>query len=281
MIITDRLVMVNFPKTGSSFARSVLREVHRRREMRVRSLPLRILRRLGAVQGPQFVELMLPNIDKQNDLGRRDQHGTLRQIPAIHRDKTVVSITRNPLDRYVSAYLYGWWRDHPLTEVETIMDSFPRFPDLSFAEYLDMLHRFGKENRLKGITPQVELGLHTIQFIQFYFEEPSKVLRRIDADYIAERKYLEDMGKVTFLHQESLNRELFEFLLRVGYREEDVAFVATADRVNVTPLRRAATDVQTFYTEELVERVLHEDSLVFDLFPEYRGWHAEGLALPG
>jgi hypothetical protein len=281
VIITDDFVMINFPKTGSTFARSILKEVHKRQKHgNNRSFIHSILQVLGVTRGSQLIELMLPNIDKQNDLGRKDQHGTLRQIPVKHRYKTVVSITRNPFDRYISMYLYGWWKDHPMSGIENVEKVFPTFPNLSFEEYYEMLHRFGKQNRLNGISPSIELGFHTIQFIQFYFRKPASVFQRINEDYISQKKYLKDMGEVTFLHQERLNNELFNFLREMGYPKEDIDFILKKDRINVTASGIDSNEVchKRFYTDSLLKRIFNEDRLLFDLFPEYRDFYYKNIS---
>ena len=77
-----------------------------------------------------------------------------------------------------------------------------------------MLHKFGCKDRLDGITPKIDLGYQTIQFIQFYFPDPEYVLKMIDEDYIQQKRYLNDMAEITFLHQENLNSELYDFLFR-------------------------------------------------------------------
>jgi len=81
MIITDDFVMLNFPKTGSSFAREALKRLYANRNI---------------------IELMLPKITEKRYRDRVDQHGTFRQIPLAHKNKPVLSITRNPLSRFQS-----------------------------------------------------------------------------------------------------------------------------------------------------------------------------------
>ncbi|RMD66615.1 hypothetical protein D6833_01285 [Candidatus Parcubacteria bacterium] len=265
MIITDQFVMLNFPKTGSSFVRTVLKRVHKY------DTPYnRIRRMLHLGNKPPMVELILPVIDRQFPPGLRGQHGTYRQIPPEHRHKTIVSVTRNPFDRYVSTYLFGWWKTHLHVAEERLKQAFPHFPDLSFQEYYDLLHTFGRESRLKGISPPIDLGLHTIQFIQFYFKEPERVLSTIDDDYIQRKQYLADMAPVVFLHQENLNRELCQFLTDMGYPQEDIRFIREAERVNVTDRPCDQYKPDRFYTPELIQDILARDRLLFDIFAEYK-----------
>lgn len=265
MIITDSFVMLNFPKTGSSFTRTVLKRVHEYDTLRNR-----IRRTLGLGNDPAMLELMRPVIDRQFPKGIRGQHGTYRQIPEEHRHKQIVSITRNPFDRYISTYLFGWWKSHLQASEEKLRETFPHFPDLSFEEYYYMMNCFGRPNRLRGIEPPIELGIHTIQFIQFYFPAPEHVLSTIDDDYVRQKRYLEDMAQVAFLHQENLNEELHQFLLNVGYPQEDIHFIREAGRINVTSREENQRNRDQFYTPELVNDVLLKDRLIFEIFPEYK-----------
>ena len=264
MIITDRFVMLNFPKTGSSFARDVLREVHQYDTWRNR------LRRRLPFASPSMIELCLPKLDRRFPKGLRDQHGTYKQIPPAHMHKPVVSITRNPFDRYVSAYLYGWWKTVPHAPEAQLREKYPHFPHLSFREFYEMINHFGRANLLQDVTPRTDLGFHSLQFIQFYFRDPARTLRLIDLAYIQQKTYLDDMAEVVFLHQENLGDELQTFLLGLGYLERSIDFIRHADRVNVTPRCDHSLRWQELYSEELIEDVLKRDRLLFELFPEYR-----------
>jgi hypothetical protein len=257
--------MLNFPKTGSSFVRAALKKVHR-----YDTLSNRIRRQLGLANVPPMVELILPVIDREFPQGLRGQHGTYRQIPEEHRHKTIASVIRNPFGRYVSVYLFGWWKKTLQTDERRLKKAFSRFPELSFQEYYEMMNLLGRENKLRDIIPKIELGVQTIQFIQFYFKEPETVLREIDHDYIEQKQYLHDMAQVVFLHQEKLNKDLYEFLLGFGYPKEDIDFIQKEDKVNVTPRAVDQLKASEFYTQELVKDILEKDRLLFELFPEYR-----------
>jgi hypothetical protein len=264
VIVTDDFVMLNFPKTGSSFARAVLEKLYVERESRLRKL----LTRLG-VRAPVVMDIHLPKIDEERDYGIRDQHGTLRQIPVGHRHKPVVTITRNPFSRYVSLFLFRWWEQYPPAEPRIILDRYPHFPDLSFSEYYQMEHIHGTESRLRGLVPRIELGLHTIQFIQFYFRDPDTVLRNIDDKYIEEEQYWDDLRDITFLHQENLNLELNEFLLQLGIDQRSLELIDSSPRVNATD-KQDAVDYREYFVEDKIEnQILERERLLFAIFPEY------------
>lgn len=265
MIITDDLVMLNFPKTGSSFARKVLKEIYAGRSSRFH----KILAKLG-IYNSNFFELMLPKIDNNSLYGLKGQHGTLRQIPEQHRNKPILSITRNPFSRYVSNYLFKWWVKYPPVGKEVLLERYPHFPNLTFPEYYEMMHIYGREDHLRGIVPKIELGHHTIQFIQFYFRDPEAVLKSIDDEYIDQKRYKHEIDPIHFIRQENLNSELKKHLLQVGVAESELLFIDTMEKVNVTDKKPQESDYESFYQGTSIKNdILRRDRLLFDIFPDY------------
>ena len=59
MIITDKFVMINFPKTGSAFARKMLQIVHHGNNY---SYLYKFLFKLNILKRPYFEILEVPNI---------------------------------------------------------------------------------------------------------------------------------------------------------------------------------------------------------------------------
>jgi hypothetical protein len=265
MLITDKFVILNFPKTGSSFVRETLKKVHN-----YNSLLNRVLRYVWGKDRSGLVELMLPHIDQDRVYKQRGPHGVYRQIPRADRHKVVATVIRNPFSRYVSAYLYGFWqRKFANLFPEQIKQDYPNFPDLSFAEYMALVNDLGAKNRLQGVQPQLELGVMSVQFVQFYFSEPRWILANMDEAYIVQRKYEADMPTIRFLRQENLNHEFYAFLSQQGYAANEIDFIVDAERVNVSPRQRDQQRLRDFYTPELAQMLRERDSLLFSLFPEY------------
>lgn len=265
MIITDKFVMLNLPKTGSSFARHAIKKLYEKYD----AFPYNVLKKIKGIEIPELFELMFPILDTQNNIGFKTQHGTYQQIPHEFRNKKIITITRNPFDRYVSAYLFRWWVDHPYASVARIKDKWPHYPDLSFEEYYQMIHVFGRADRLKQIVPRMDLGISTIQFIQFYFYDPRSVLALMDEEYILKKKYLNDMPEICFLHQENLNAELTNFLLSMGFSNKQVQFIKDEKKINVTSRSQEQKNYSKFYNQNLIKKIQERDKLLFDIFPEY------------
>ncbi len=255
------------PKTGSTFARRMLRKIHAQYD---NALPRKIMRKMNLIS-PSLIELMLPIIYRKHDYGVRGQHSTYRQIPDEHKHKTVVTITRNPFEGLVSAYLFGWETKFPFADVNELKTVFPNWPNLSFAEYYRMINTFIVDDyMLDGISLKIPLGILTIQFVDYYFEDPKSILNKIDEEYLAKQSYRNDMPKIVFLHQENLNQELYGFLLKLKYPRSLIDPLVHEEKINVTPRKDDQRNISNFYTPEIVEDILNRDRMLFDLFPQYR-----------
>jgi hypothetical protein len=265
MIVTNDFVVINFPKTGSSFTRRVLKKIHG-----YNSVPWKFIRKLNLPFENSLIEYQFPIIDFVTDGTQTTRHGLYSQIPEQHKHKTLVSITRNPFDRYISLYLFGSWKErYPMIFPHKLYEVFPTFPDLTFRQYYDMVHYFLSEYRLRGIKPKMDLGVHSVQFIQFYFQNADQVLTRIDENYIQKGKWDQDMPEIEFLHQENLNQELENFLLSHGYSKDQIKHIYSMGRVNVSKRPKQKTRIDDFFGPDFKELVYSRDKLIFEYFPEY------------
>ena len=93
MIVTESFVMINYPKTGSAFARKMIKQAYFDRH---HSVFRKIAYRMGSATRPYLKILEFPNIrDSSERYGKPDEHGLFCQIPEIHKSKKVISIRRN------------------------------------------------------------------------------------------------------------------------------------------------------------------------------------------
>ena len=272
MVITDQFVLLAFPKTGTSYTTAALRNVHARRGWRGWLWPLSWQKRDFPRPGYREHRVLLPAAPPSNK-ARQSRHGTWRDIPEADRHKQLVSVTRDPFSRYTSAYLFQTrMRKHmrPVAAPEVLRAAYPNYPDLSFSEYYDMLHRLEVPAALGNIKPAMDLGSQTVSFIRFYFRDPEAALGRISPAYIEDKAYLQDMADIRFLHQESLREEFTQFLHEMGYSERECAMVARLGQKNVSRRGDSESSLGHFYDEALYEQVMQRDALLFDLFPQYR-----------
>ena len=275
MIITDNFVLLAFPKTGTTYTTTVLRHIHARRSWRGWLWPLAWQKRDFPRPGYKEHRVMRPAAPPYNR-ARMSRHGTWCDVPEEHRGKQVVSITRDPFSRYTSAYLFQTrMRKHlrAVADLGVLRATYPGYPDISFRDYYDMLHRFEVPAVLGDVRPGMPLGSQSVTFIRFYFRDPQAVFRKMSRAYIEDKAYLEDMVDVRFLRQESLREEFTQFLRDVGYEEREWQVAENLKQKNVARRNNNETSLAHFYDEALRQEVLARDALIFDLFPEYaRPW---------
>lgn len=264
MIFTDRFVYVHQPKTGGSFVTSALYRLH------LLDTKLVSLKRLWNLPRREHVY--------SGRYGRfvygKNKHGTCSEIPESQRHKPILGTIRNPYDRYVSQYEFGWWKRREWLKyyeaVPGFKERYPHFPDLSFAEHLELEHAAFGALQGKDFDRKDGLGLQTVQFVEFYFRNPGEVLPRIDDRYIEERQFEADLHDVHFLHTARLNRELYDFLLSLDYEPEDLRFILKMDRVLPNGKGRSKDQAwQKYYTPGLKALVQRRNRLLFALFPEF------------
>jgi hypothetical protein len=257
MIVTDDFVMLNFPKTGSSFARNIVKRVYEKQTGCIRNFSTRL-----RITEPAIQEVFC----KHPFLDTVDQHGTYNQIPEKFRNRKVVSIVRDPVDRYESIFHYRWWAKNPPAPVAEIKKVYPEFPDISFDQFYEMTNTFGVSQRLAGINPKISLGAQTIHFIRFYFKNPDWVLENINKEYIEKNKFISDIAEVNFIHQENLNHELKIFLREIcKINNKYIEFIDNSEKINKSDRENTSSLVSSATRLEIYEK----EALLYKIFPEY------------
>jgi hypothetical protein len=170
----------------------------------------------------------------------------------------------------VSQYEFGWWKRPEYTKhfrsIPNFQQLYPRFPNLTFEEYV----RAANAAFCRYKKGRQELGLHTEEFVNFYFKNPREVAPKIDDEYLAAQRYKMDMFNIHFIRTECLNEELHAFLLSQGYQAEDIDFVLSLGKI--LPYGKGRDNHQawqSYYTPELKQMVRHRERLIFTVFPEF------------
>jgi hypothetical protein len=270
MIITDDFVYIHLPKTGGTFVTTIIKEIYRfKKNYRYifGFLPEKIQTKLinnqrirGRIQG--FLDI--------------NKHGTCREIPLFHRNKPILACIRNPLDRYVSLYEFGWWKKfprqvfHPI-ELEEIYKMYPNFPNLSFEEFYYLYNSILLPYLVEDKNFIIEgFGFQTFQFINFFFKNPGKILSLIDDDYLVNQRFREDIFNVHFMRTEQLNRDLYSFLLRIGWNQKDVEHILNQEKIFPPRGGRSEDKVwEDYYSAELKTIAMKGERLIFSIFPEF------------
>lgn len=248
MLITPEFVLLNMPKTGSTFARTVLKAIHEARA--------------GQLNAPsELIEFILPSATAP---GRpADQHGTYRQIPSHHAHKPIVSIARNLYDKFLSTYRFGFWALHPPLPIEALRARFPHFPDLSLDEYVEMNLMSG--TRKVPDNERLRIGNQTIQFVRMYCQDPEAVVAGLSLDdETSLQLILSGMGNIRFLRCEEINDELAKLLAEFGYSPAEVEFCRHHPPVNAAPASTA--DPAQIWTPIALDYVGCHERLLWGVF---------------
>ena len=241
MLITDSFVMLNYPKTGSSFARKVIKDLYAREPRRW-------------FGGRYCKELILPNIRTG---GVADQHGTYSQIPRRFRNREIVSIVRNPYERFLSIYEFRYWAHNPRLPLDDVRERFPTFPHLSLDEYVDFNHFWSQK------AFHLPVGSQTAQFMQIFGRHfPPRWSDPWDLKSVLAR-----LPQVTFLRQENLRSDLRSFLRRHGFSHQRTAFIESHEPVNITLDKSADRDA--LWTSKALNYVSTTESLLFQILAEH------------
>ncbi|MEM6551661.1 MAG: hypothetical protein AAF750_05995 [Planctomycetota bacterium] len=260
MIITNQFVLINYPKTGTTFARSAISAVYGIKNTRF----TRLLRKLG-IQQTALRELTFPKLYGDYDPSYRDQHGVYRQIPDEDRSKRIVSIVRNPLYKYRSSYVYGWWKKHPPYALEEVLKDFPTFPEISFSQFYDLLnHPRVSEDRI-SVPEARSIGNYTRMFLVFYAEDPDSAASAV----ITGEPLARVVPRITFLHQETLRDELVAFLKQVGIAEAKAKRVYRLEARNVSS-QNEKSGIPKDEIKSVSTRILSDERHFLEVFPEYR-----------
>jgi hypothetical protein len=292
LLLSSRFVYIHEPKTGGTSVTYALDRLHDLTNVRTSRLREPALRaglpsaafhpeRLRAVRGERgHAPRTYGRMYSWND------HGTCGEIPLGYRSRTILGTIRNPLETYVSLYLFEWWKRpeyHARYErtIPHFRGRFPSFPDLSFEQYLELLHAECVLPADRYVDDDGALGFLTERFVRYYFRvgraarklEPT--LRTIHASPKESGDFSAEMFPVRFMHTARLNDELRTFLLEVGYDGRDLDFLQTL--AHVRPVggtrlgftdRAASADWLRYYTAERAATMRRRDRLLFSLFPE-------------
>ena len=259
MLITKDFVFIHLPKTGGTFATKMIEQIY-----------------------PDSINT--------------EKHGTCNQIPTQYQHLPILSIIRNPFDRYVSQYFYGWWRRHielycgvevvknfiqtnnktiKNTEQQNLRDQ-QLLDNLDFETFVYLADSYFKGfyqsevngfNNTKASSP---LGWHSEQYFRFFFKDSEQIFNQLTETDIESQSYLENHKSVFFLHNENLNQDLHGYLSQFDHKPESLeTILQSAPILPEGGTTRTEKKWQQFYTKELWQFVRQRERILFQLFPQY------------
>ena len=122
-----------------------------------------------------------------------------------------------------------------------------------------------------GFLPENSLGIQSRQFLWYYHKDPNVLSLPIDATYFASGKYKDDLyANINFIQTCKLNRQLHDFLLGMGYAEQEIAFILDAEKISPKGGSRSEEQRwEKYYTPELKQWVRYKERMIFELFPGF------------
>lgn len=257
MIITNSFVWINYPKTGSTFVRDVLRQIYTKiesdsipsrektifgfkdiikkieRKIKDASVGLKAEIHLGNKQHWMF-EVLHPELRPSTGdrYGRPTPHGTISQIPDKYSNLPIVSAIRNPVGRYISTYNYADWKrfDQLPDSMESILSYFPDFPNLDFNTFLAYINHYYKIGKCVVGEDIFDVGPLSYDFLSFFTKN---ALTENKNFYFGNwNDLIQIKNKVTFLKFSSLNINLYHFLLECGFNQADISFILDKEPLN-------------------------------------------------
>jgi len=284
LIITDRFILLNFPKSGSTFARTVVRRLYgyeamqpsnpvARRLLHYGRMPLLASGVLGFRE--RFTLKRVATI-RRFGIGPwpvLDPHGGWAQVPEKYRSLPVAMVVRDPQTMVISAWKYGYIQKN-LTEIDgvPVRELYPEFPDLDFHRFLDLLERIAAFGlRRKGVEAASHVGWLSIQFANMLCDPPRAALKTMGADGLPGEAFVRYMPKtLTLLRNESLADDLAAFLAQMGYPESRTAFIRELPRINVSTYHGGReSERQDLFTPELAGHFRDSERLLYALLARF------------
>jgi len=268
MLISQDFILLNLPKTGSSFTRQVIKKVHNKMKW---DLHYRFFDR-----GKEWrlEELILPNIRAESFALEKDQHGIYSQIPKkyLESERQIISVVRDPVEAYFSRYnfkAYKWVAKHNEDFEKALIERMPSFPKISFEEYLEHLTFVYLKEGFKRMNLKFNdhIGLLSFQFIHFFAKDPIHLFKSIESEGIDGIDLDRYFPSINFLFNEKLSQELHSFLRRMGYLEKHIAFITEEEKVNVSQKEKTLSKV---VTKKELQLIKEQDALLYRFFPHYK-----------
>jgi hypothetical protein len=156
-----------------------------------------------------------------------------------------------------------------------IKDEYPHFPNVSFPEYVKITNKFLNkvQNKFEKAEEQ-KIGYYSAQFIGMFCLRPADILKLPKVEITAELVHSKMASNVTFLQTSNLNKDLYDYLSRFKHDTADLETIL--DSPPILPEKSGSGSLRpegawrTYYNQETVEIINDKESLIFELFPQFK-----------
>ena len=248
MIITDSFVWINYPKTASTFVRETLKELY---ELKPRNYMKKWRFRSRFLSEILCTELR-PGTGSR--YGTPTPHGTISQIPSEYSDLPIASAFRDPVERYVSLYNYGDWKnpDQMPDSIGRIRERFPSYPDLNLLDFIRYANYHYGKTRLKVGNQEWSIGPHTSDFLRFFTKHGYRDETTIWFD--CWKSLEKELNLVRFFNSNNISAEFYEWLTLRGFYKKDIEFIIEKPKVNVSPRLSEGKELNDAVVNEIREK---------------------------
>jgi len=284
MLFTQEFVFLAFPKTGSSFVRTIIKS--RGVELRKRHCLLPqffwpknvFVEQMVIRKSPAGIHQHGSRSQSEDEMVLKSSwHSTRINLWKRKNKRQIISVWRDPVDRFLSVFkfqFYALWDGEMREEVEK---RYPTFPDWSLSDMYEW-KSLEQKRRLKILFPNCEgddlgIGPGSWQFILFFASKQLKD-RLIEAWPKSESEVLEmfliDTAEIHFLNQKGLNEQL-ESMLKGSAFEKTKSEEDQTARVNVTRQNHLFVSSHDVNEAELNE-IRENEQFLYD-YAEKRNLH--------
>lgn len=253
MFITEDFVLLNLPKSASTFSRTVLKKVYKNRSLNRHGHYAKWVDRFLPSKG--YLDLKLFSSPNHPD----SQHLGYSELPDEFKDRPVISTVRNPYSRYVSQYHYRGWANKPWHLDKTTKERWPNFPDLAFSE-MYALRKEWLAMKLDISPEQLNYGQYTHRFVRMYAKDPKVTWRQL-IDGESFEKIAAGMAGIRFIRQEHLRDDWASVLKEFNVPEEEIEVIYNHENVNQSSVKK--TEKHKLSDEEK-DQIRKDDWFVFD-----------------
>lgn len=265
MIITRDFVFIHMPKTGGTFVHGVFKKIVER--YRKKHAIKWYINRIGYkmhIMTPVYQKLSNVAYYEYPNSDVKGQHAGVSFISKEYQKLPIISVKRNPIKKFISAYYFRWWERFPILPLVQLTSIFPQYPEISIEEYFDLSYNHVMKHFFKN-DYRDDIGVLSWQFIRMYSKDPVFVYNNI-----TETNYKEIIdtyfANVQFFEMGHLSSEFERFIQTTSFAEFSDYF-KTEERI-YPPGSNLEKRSETI-SEALTDKIKAKEWILYKFFPEY------------
>lgn len=266
MIITKDFVFIHMPKTGGTFVHGVFKKIIK--DLKRDHWFIWYLNRMQYKLGISFpIYQKLSDVDYQEYPGDsvKGQHAGVAFIPKAYSGLPVVSVKRNPVEKFSSAYYFKWWERFPSLSLEKLNRIFPAYPNLTVEDYFQLSYIHVMKFYFKE-SYRDDIGILSWQFIRMYSSNAMYVYQNITQENY--KQIIKDyFHEVNFLSMDNLSFEMKNLLGNTSFSKYKDYF-STKERIY--PPGSSPEKNRDVIPNDLKQRIKEREWILYNYFPEYK-----------